>query len=175
VPKKTALASSGFTTAIRQEIKIRVSGLPRYYVFAVAKFLIALLCLLFAFLTLRLWQFVATLLMRMFGVQLPLQPFGKGRKRAPQLLTFSQSVWFGVLFYGCGMWIATTLLEYLIWKYWNGSSSSFSLRIRIYAVLWPAFGLLRGLALADENRGRRSEAGPPKSGIEQHDNTPPRQ
>ena len=137
-----------------------------------AKFLIALVVGVPAIL---LWQFVATLLMRVFGAQLPLRPFGKERKTAIQLLTFAQSVWYGVLFNGCGIWIAMTLCEYLIWKYWNGSSSDFSLRIRIYAVLWPVFGLLRGLALGEENQSRRSPAQPPKSGAGQNDYRPPGQ
>jgi hypothetical protein len=115
-----------------------------------------------ALLAILLWQFVATMLMRVFGVRLPLQPFGKERKRALQLLTFSQSVWCGFLFDGCGMWIAMTLFEYLSWKYGNGSYADFSLSVRLYAVLWPAFGLFIGFIKADDNRHRRRRiaAGP---------------
>ena len=131
-----------------------------------AKFFIAPVVVILAML---LWQFVATLLMRVFGARLPLRLFGKERKEAIQLLTFAQSVWYGVLFYGCGMLIAMTLLEYLIWKYWNGSSSAFSLRVRIYAVLWPVLGLLNGLILGEENLRRRRTAGLPKSGAGQND------
>jgi hypothetical protein len=138
----------------------------------VAKFLIALVVVILAIL---LWQFVATLLMRVFGARLPLRLFGKKRKSAIHLLTFAQSVWYGVLFNGCRMWIGMTLGEYLIWKHWNGSSSDFSLSVRIYSVLWPVLGLLRGLALGDENGQRRSPAEPPKSGAGQHDYRPPGQ
>lgn len=111
-----------------------------------------------------IWQFVATLLMRPFGIRLPFHPFGKNRRRAFQLLTFSQSVWEGVLVYGCGMFIGMTLFEYLSCKYGDAPWTEFSLRIRLYAVLWPAAGLLVGAIHGSENRTRGSAAGPPATG-----------
>jgi hypothetical protein len=126
-----------------------------------SKFLVGLVI---ASLAMLLWQFVATMLMRAFGVRLPWPLFGKNRKRALQLLTSSQSVLCGVLFIGCGMLVGMTSFEYLIWKYWNGSGGDFSLRVGIYAVLWPAYGLLRGFAQADDNRYRRTAAGSPGIG-----------
>lgn len=133
-----------------------------------AKFLIGLVV---AFLAILLWHLVATLLMRVLGV--PLRPFDKDRRRALQLLTFSQSIWCGILFNGCGMWIAMTLFEYLIWKYWHGSYRDFSLRTRLYAILWPAYGVLMGFILADDNRGHRIAAASP--GIGERDHTTPGQ
>ncbi|MGP0019006.1 MAG: hypothetical protein ACLPHP_10590 [Candidatus Sulfotelmatobacter sp.] len=114
-----------------------------------------------------LWLCIATLLMRLFGARVPLLPFTKEGRRAVQLLTFSQSVWQGVLSFGCGMFIAMTLFEYLSWRYWNIPSTDFPIRIRVYAVLWPAVGLFVGLLHADQNRKRRtsvelSEQGPQK-------------
>jgi hypothetical protein len=150
--------------------RICSTDLPRYYVLAVAKFFIAPVVILLALL---LWWFVSTLIMRLFGVRLPFNPFSKDRKRASQLLTFSQSVWVGVLFQGCGMFIAMTLFEYLAWKYWNAPSRDFSLRIRVYVVLWPAYGLLMGFIRADDNRYRGIAAGSP--GIGERGHLPPRQ
>jgi hypothetical protein len=107
-----------------------------------------------------IWQFVATLLMRPLGIRLPFHPFGKNRRRALQLLTFSQSVWEGVLVYGCGMFIGMTLFEYLAC---NGDApwAELSLRIRLNAVLWPAAGLFVGAIHASENRTHGSAGAPP--------------
>jgi hypothetical protein len=135
----------------------------------VAKFFIPLLAGLVAVLV---WQIVATLLMRLFGVQLPLRLFSRERKRAVQLLTFSESVWYGVLFSGCGIWIGMTLAEYLLWKYFNGSSRDLSVRIRVYAVVWPAYGLFVGLGhWEDHNRALLGAAGSAKSEIVEHDHS----
>jgi hypothetical protein len=110
------------------------------------------------------WIFLTALLFRLFGIRLPLLPFSfKASKQASQLLTFSQSVWVGVIQTGCGMFIFTTLYEYLACKYWNAPWDHFRIRIRIYAVMWPAFGLLIGLIRADDNRCRRLTAGSSKS------------
>ena len=105
-----------------------------------AKFFIAAVVLV----AVLLWRLIVTMLMRLFGIHLPLQPFGRDRKRASQLLTFSQSVSEGVLVLGCGLFIAMTLFEYFAWKYWNAPARDFSLRIRVYAIVWPAYGLLMG-------------------------------
>jgi hypothetical protein len=119
-----------------------------------------------------LWNFLIALLFRLFGVRLPLLPFAfKESKRAYQLLTFSQSVWAGIIQYGGGMFLCMTLYEYLAWKYWNAPWSGFSIRIRMYAVMWPVMGLLIGLMRAEDNNRRRrlaaessrSETGPPDS------------
>jgi hypothetical protein len=73
-----------------------------------------------------LWLTVVSLLVRPFGVRLPLTPFSWAKhKSAFQSLTFSQYVIVGgVLYFGCAMWIATTLWRYLEWKYWHGPSMS---------------------------------------------------
>jgi exosortase/archaeosortase len=112
-----------------------------------------------------LWNFLTALLFRLFGTRLPLLPFAfKESKRAYQLLTFSQSVWAGVIQYGCGMFLCMTLYEYLAWKYWNAPWSGFSMRIRMYAVMWPAMGLLIGLIRAEDNNRRRRLAAAAKTG-----------
>jgi hypothetical protein len=75
-----------------------------------------------------LWLTVVTLLVRPFGVRLPLAPhsFAK-RKTALQALSFTECVIIcGVLYFGCGMFIVTTLSRYIEWKYFHGSSDSLS-------------------------------------------------
>jgi hypothetical protein len=119
----------------------------------VVRFFITVVVVLAAVL---LWSFAAALLMRLFGARLPLLPFTKSGKRALKLLTFSQSVCYGVLVQGCGMFIAMTLFEYLSWRYWHVPSKNFSMTIRVDAVLWPLFGLFVGLLDAGENRSRRT-------------------
>jgi hypothetical protein len=142
--------------------QIRCTAVPSYHVLAVARFFIALL--LVGLPTVFLWNFLTALLFRLFGVRLPLLPFAfKASKQASQLLTFSQSVWVGVIQFGCGMFICMTLYEYLAWKYWDAPWSHFPIRIRVYAVMWPAVGLLIGLIRADDNRCRRLAAGSSKS------------
>ena len=118
-----------------------------------------------------IWQFVATLLMRLFGVRLPFSLFGKNRKRALQLLTFSQSVWEGILSYGCGIFIWMILFEYLTCKYGDHPCMVFSLRICVYAVLWPAVGAFVGAQHWSENRTRRIAPGSLEIG--KVDRTPP--
>jgi hypothetical protein len=103
-----------------------------------------LIRLVVVFLVVFVWQFVATLLMRLFGARLPLQPFSKNRKLASQRLTFYQCVWEGLLLYGCGMFIVLTLLDYLGCRYGNAACGDLSLNIRVYAVLWPVVGLFVG-------------------------------
>jgi hypothetical protein len=92
-----------------------------------------------------LWFVVVALIARASGVRLPF-PNLRGRKGTSQSLTFSQHMWLiGVLYWGCGMWIVTTLDDYLEWKYWNGSPHDLSAgRLLFHAVLWPLGGLLFG-------------------------------
>jgi hypothetical protein len=70
-------------------------------------------------------------------------------KDTSQRLTFSQHTWvIGVLILGCGMWIVTTLDDYLDWKYWNGPAHDlFAGRLLFHAVLWPLGRLLFGWML----------------------------
>jgi len=103
--------------------------------------------------------------MRLFGAGLPLLPFGKEAKRAVQLLTFSQSVWYGVLFTGCGLFIVMTLFGCFDWTSRNTPVVVFSPRILLYAIALPAYGLLRGFTLADENKKRRNSAELSKQGL----------
>ncbi len=114
----------------------------RYYVSVVAEFIIQILVGVPALL---LWFAVLALLGRAFGVKLPFRSLGKHDGIA-QSLTFSQHMWLtGVLGWGCGMWIVTTLGDYLDWKYWNGSAHDLSARkLLFHAVLWPLAGLFFG-------------------------------
>jgi hypothetical protein len=87
----------------------------------VAAFIIPMLVALPMFL---FWLVVVALLVRPFGVQLPLGPFSFGKRTcALQAFTFFQYVLVcGVLCFGCGMLIAMTVSHYVEWKYWPGSS-----------------------------------------------------
>ena len=71
-----------------------------------------------------LWLALVSLLVRPFGIQFPLTPFSAAKRRSAfQGLNFSQfMIVGGILNFGCGMWIVTTLWRYLEWKYWHGSS-----------------------------------------------------
>jgi hypothetical protein len=94
-----------------------------YYVLVMAELVIEILIALPVVL---LWLTVVSVLVRPFGVRLPLTPFSWDKQRSAfQSLTFSQYVIVGgVLYFGCGMWIVTTLWRYLEWKYWHGPSIS---------------------------------------------------
>jgi len=114
----------------------------RYYVSVVAEFFVQIVVALPVFL---LWFALVTLLVRAFGVRLPFRIL-RQRDGTSQSLTFSQHLWLiGVLYWGCGMWIVTTLDDYIDWKYWGGSSHDLSAgRLVFHAVLWPLGGLLFG-------------------------------
>ncbi len=74
------------------------------------------------------WFVVVAVIVRPFGVQMPLR-LSDFRQRTSwlQLLTFPQYLGiYGVLCFGCGMFILTTLSHYLEWRYFNGSSGSLS-------------------------------------------------
>lgn len=74
-----------------------------------------------ALVLLLFWLTVVSVLVRPFGVRLPLAPFAK-RRSAFQALTFSQYLMIGgVMYFGCGMLIMTILSRYLEWKYWHGA------------------------------------------------------
>ena len=116
----------------------------RYYP-VMAEVFIQIAVALSAFL---LWYVMVALLLRAFGVRLPL-PFRRlhGHGGASRSLSFPQHLWInGVLYWGCGMWIILTLGTYLDWKYWNGSAHDLSAgKLLFHAVLWPVGGLLFGL------------------------------
>jgi hypothetical protein len=87
-----------------------------------------------------LWLVVVALLVRPFGIWLPLGPFSfRERTYALQALTFHQYVVIvGVFCFGCGMLIVTTLSHYLEWKYWHGSSSNLTPSMLLLdVVFWP--------------------------------------
>src|SRR3979411_1750773 len=95
-----------------------------------------------------LWLVVVALRVRPFGIWLPVGPFSfTKRARALRALTFPQYVMIcGVLCFGCGMLIVTTLSRYLEWRYWHASSSSLAAPMLLFdAVLWPVMGVLYGL------------------------------
>jgi hypothetical protein len=94
---------------------------------------------------LLLWLAMVAVVVRPFGVRVPFLGFRKS-KDTSQRHTFSQHMWLiGVLYWGCGMWIVTTLDDYLDWKYWNRSAHDlFAGRLLFHAVLWPLAGLLFG-------------------------------
>ena len=103
---------------------------------------------------LLLWLVVVSVIVRPFGVQMPLRPFSfRQRKSVFQSLTFSQYVGIvGVLYFGCGMFIATTVSRYIEWKYFHGSSNSLSQsELLRNAFTWPLlagfmFGVLSFLS-----------------------------
>jgi hypothetical protein len=114
----------------------------RYHVSVMAEFFIPIVVALPVFL---LWYVVVALIGRAFAVRLPFSSL-RWRNDTAQSLTFSQHRWFiGVLTWGCGMWIVTTLANYLEWKYWNGYAGNLSAgRLLSNAILWPLGGLLFG-------------------------------
>jgi len=89
-----------------------------------------------------LWLVIVSLLVRPFGVRLPLAPFSfEKRSRALEALTFSQYLLVcGVLWFGCGTLIATTFSDYLEWKYWHGSPLSLTYKFFHDAVFSTLFG-----------------------------------
>jgi hypothetical protein len=125
-------------------IATKFSRVLRYYVCTVAEFFIPMLVSLPV---LVLWFLAVPLIVRPFGVRLPWGRFGfRERDGSLQRLTSTQYVWIvGVLYWGFGMLIVTTLGDYIDWKYWNGSSHDLSTgRLLFHAVLWPLSGLLFG-------------------------------
>jgi hypothetical protein len=91
-----------------------------WYVVAVATFIAFVVPLPLIF----LWFAIVALIVRPFGVRLPLGLFSfRERSSAFQSLTFPQYVMVcGVLSFGCGMFILTTASSYIEWKYFHGSS-----------------------------------------------------
>jgi len=96
-----------------------------------------------------LWMTLVSLLVRPFGVRLPLSPFSFAeRKTAFRVLTFSEYLIIGgILYFGCGMFVVTTLSRYLEWKYFHGSIDSLTTgRLLRGFVSYPLIGgLLFGL------------------------------
>lgn len=114
----------------------------RYHISVVAKFSIQMAVTV---LVLILWFAVVTLLGRAFGIRVPFRIM-RQHDNTSRGLTFSQHMWMmGVLGWGCGMWIVTTLNDYLDWKYWSGSPHDLSTwKLLFHALLWPLAGLLFG-------------------------------
>ena len=75
---------------------------------------------------LMLWIVLVSFILRRFGLRMPLSPFHyRERKSVLQSLSFSKYLAiYGVLYFGCGMVIMTTLSYYLNWKFFHGSSSN---------------------------------------------------
>jgi hypothetical protein len=112
---------------------------------SVVTFLIEMLGAIPVFL---LWLVVVALIVRPFGVRMPLGPF-EFRRRTEVLhsLTFSQYLAIGgILYFGCGMLIMTTLSRYLDWKYFHGSTNILTERELLgNALQWILAGVLFGL------------------------------
>jgi hypothetical protein len=79
-----------------------------------------------------LWLTVVAVVVRPFGVRLPLGPFSFAKRRSAfQVLTFPQYVMIcGVLCFGCGMLVVTSLSRYLEWRYWHGAALTSDSMIR---------------------------------------------
>jgi hypothetical protein len=96
-----------------------------------------------------LWLTVVALIVRPFGVRLPWRVFNFGKRScaAPDLPFFQYVLVYGVLGFGCGMLILTTLSDYLEWKYWHGPFNGLTAdKLLGYAVQWPLLaGVLFGL------------------------------
>ncbi|HEY5028418.1 MAG TPA: hypothetical protein VIK39_08425 [Candidatus Angelobacter sp.] len=123
----------------------------RYHVSVMAEFFIQIVVALPVFLLLFA---VVTLLGRAFGVRLPFRSL-RQRNGTSQTLTFSQHMWLmGVLGWGGGMWIVTTLGDYLDWKYWSGSAHDLSTgKLLFHAAIWPLGGILFGWMTWNAKRG----------------------
>ena|SRR5437762_975762 len=109
-----------------------------WYVVAVGTF-ISLVVALPLFL---LWLVIVALIVRPFGVRMPLGLCSlRERRSAFQSLTFPQFVIVcGVLCFGCGMFILTTASSYIEWKYFHGSSRNLSQdELFRNALQWPIF------------------------------------
>jgi hypothetical protein len=114
--------------------------------------------MLVAFLAFLLWLTVVSLILRPFGLRLPLTPFSLPTNRSifqdftiPQFLIVA-----GVLYFGCGMFIMRTLPDYLKWKCWNGSPLSTENMVgEVLASLLAGvlFGFVIGLSLSGTRRG----------------------
>jgi len=106
-----------------------------------------------------LWLVVVALIVRPFGIRLPLEPFSFGKRRSAfRDLTFPQYVFVcGVLCFGCGMVIVTTLSRYLEWKYFHGSSASLSTtELLLNLVTYLMAGVLYGLISWTGTTGRKT-------------------
>jgi hypothetical protein len=108
-----------------------------------AEFVVQMIVTLCAFL---LWLVVVSLLARPFGVRMPLPWLGFGDRKILQTRSLYQHILVvGVLYWGCGMVIVTTLWDYLNWKYSGGSYQNLSVdKILIRAVIFPMAGILFG-------------------------------
>jgi hypothetical protein len=89
---------------------------------------------------------------RPFGIQLPLTPFSWAKRGSPfQSLTFRRYLIVGgLLYFGCGMLIMSTLSRYLEWRYWHGSAlTSENLVREVLSSLLAGvlFGLISWLSL----------------------------
>src|SRR6266404_9544113 len=109
---------------------------------------------------LLVWFVVVTVIVRPFGIRMPLR-LSDFRQRTSwlQLLTFPQYVAvYGVLCFGCGMFILTTLSHYLEWRYFYGSSSSLSeSELLANGLQWLLGGVAFGLG-SFFSRGTRPNA-----------------
>lgn len=110
------------------------------------EFVIEMVAALLLFL---MWTVVVALLVRPFGVRLPEWPFSYAKRRyALQSLSFSQYIFiYGVLYFGCGMLIATTSFRYLEWKYWHSRPNFFTAgEFFVNALIWVILaGVMFGL------------------------------
>ena len=114
--------------------------------------------LLMIFPGILLWYALVALLVRPFGVQLPINHlFNWGEKRAAfRRLTFAKHiVVFGVLFFGGLMFVNMTIWDYLDWRFWGGSYHRLSVDvIFLHAATCLGLGVLLGVL---NWKGKRAE------------------
>ena len=91
-----------------------------------------------------LWSMVVSVLLRAFGLQLPLVPWWEsdGKKAVLAQLTARQHVLMeGALRFGGGLLVAATMMEYFRYKYWGDVTARPSVtKFVLNFVLFSAIG-----------------------------------
>ena len=136
--------------------KLRTVELDLSWYLAVVQFIIEMAS---ALLALLIWIVVVALVVRPFGLRLPMWPFSYAKRRfALQSLNFSRYILvYGILHFGCGMLIGTTLFRYLEWKYWHSRPNFFTASEFFgYALMWTLLaGVLFGVMSWNERSGEK--------------------
>ncbi|HEX3322648.1 MAG TPA: hypothetical protein VHR84_18225 [Terriglobales bacterium] len=103
--------------------------------------------ILAAFAAIYVWWLVVALVVRQLGIPFHSSPPFVELKQEPNLPNYRQYVAInGIAYFGCGMFIATTLAEFVSWKYWGDQSRSISTgRVLSGAIIWLVAGFVFGL------------------------------